>query len=127
MAAVGAADAVLDLKGRAARQGLVPALLREVAVVRMDRRPPALAEGFLGRKSGELVPAPVEIVVMPVRERCPDELRQALRESAERCVFRDPRHVRAHGRHAPGLVGLKNGHSGDNILGEVVRSRDGLA
>lgn len=62
---------------------LLPRGHHPLAIVRVIKREPVLAEGAARRRSGVLVPHPVQVVIHPARVRFPDDVRHALGEAAK--------------------------------------------
>jgi hypothetical protein len=73
---VGPAEPVLDLVRRACPRRLGPALGGVRAVVRVERRVPAVAKALLEREPRVVQPLPVEVGVPAVRPGDPHDLRQ---------------------------------------------------
>ena len=81
IAAVGGAEAVLDLEDLAGRQRLRTALLRGRQVVGMADPRPRFRVGLLARHAGVLEPALVEVRRVAVRVRRPNDLRHRVGET----------------------------------------------
>ena len=86
------ADPVFGFVRSAVRQRLAPALAGERPVLGVDDVRPALADRSGRIETGEFVPTAVEIVVPAVGPGRPNQLRQALRQNAERVVILVRRH-----------------------------------
>lgn len=81
--AIGAVEAIVDVVGLARCQAFLPGGHDAQPVVGMDQLLPGLGLDLFRRDTGELAPAPIEIVMPPLRIRAPDDLRDGFCQDVE--------------------------------------------
>src|SRR5690606_19544692 len=79
-------QAILDLVRLAGRQAMTPGLPGPLPVAGVEHRLPVFAIGRTRRRTGELVPASIEIIVVAIGKRRPHHVGQRIGQGVEASV-----------------------------------------